>query len=50
MMLVNGEMSRPEQSAAPNRRAAGQLDGSSRLAAIVPADRALSAAGVELGR
>ena len=38
------------QSAAANRRPAGQLDGSGNLAAIVAADRAFPAAVAELGR
>jgi len=40
----------PNQSAAANRRPAGQLDGSGNLAAIVAADRAFPAAVAELGR
>jgi hypothetical protein len=38
------------QSAAANRRPAGQLDGSGNLSATVAADRALPAAVAELGR
>jgi hypothetical protein len=38
------------QSAAANRRPAGQLDGSGNLSAIVAADRAFPAAVAELGR
>jgi hypothetical protein len=38
------------QSAAANRRPAGQLDGSDYLSAIVAADRAFPAAVAELGR
>ena len=38
------------QSAAANRRPAGQLVGSGNLAAIVAADRAFPAAVAELGR
>src|SRR5688572_1345653 len=40
----------PNQSAAANRRPAGQLDGSGNLAATVAADRAFPAAVAELGR
>ena len=40
----------PNQSAAANRRPAGQLDGSDNLSAIVAADRAFPAAVAELGR
>ena len=40
----------PNQSAAANRRPAGQLDRSGNLAAIVAADRAFPAAVAELGR
>lgn len=40
----------PNQSAAANRRLAGQSDGAGNLAAIVAADRALPAAVAELGR
>ena len=40
----------PNQSAAANRRPAGQLDGSGNLSAIVAADRAFPAAVAELGR
>lgn len=39
----------PNQSAAANRRPAGQLDGSGNLSAIVAADRAFPAAVAELG-
>jgi hypothetical protein len=39
----------PNQSAAANRRPAGQLDGSGNLAATVAADRAFPAAVAELG-
>src|SRR6478609_4873200 len=39
----------PNQSAAANRRPAGQLDGSGNLPAIVAADRAFPAAVAELG-
>jgi len=38
----------PNQSAAANRRPAGQLDGSDTLSAIVAADRAFPAAVAEL--
>ena len=38
------------QSAAANRRPAGQSDGSDNLAAIIAADRAFPAAVAELGR
>ena len=38
------------QSAAANRRPAGQSDGSDNLSAIVAADRAFPAAVAELGR
>ena len=38
------------QSAAANRRPAGQLDGSDNLLATVAADRAFPAAVAELGR
>ena len=41
---------KPNQSAAANRRPAGQSDGSDNLAAIVAADRAFPAAVAELGR
>jgi hypothetical protein len=41
---------RPNQSAAANRRPAGQLDGSGNLFATVAADRAFPAAVAELGR
>ena len=40
----------PNQSAAANRRPAGQSDGSGNLSAIVAADRAFPAAVAELGR
>jgi hypothetical protein len=40
----------PNQSAAANRRPAGQLDGSGNLSATVAADRACPAAVAELGR
>jgi hypothetical protein len=40
----------PNQSAAANRRPAGQLDGSGNLFAAVAADRAFPAAVAELGR
>ena len=40
----------PNQSAAANRRPAGQLDGSGNLFATVAADRAFPAAVAELGR
>ena len=40
----------PNQSAAANRRPAGQPDGSGNLSAIVAADRAFPAAVAELGR
>lgn len=40
----------PNQSAAANRRPAGQSDGSGNLAAIVAADRAFPAAVAELVR
>ncbi len=40
----------PNQSAAANRRPAGQLDGSGNLSVIVAADRAFPAAVAELGR
>ena len=40
----------PNQSAAANRRPAGQLDDSGNLFAIVAADRAFPAAVAELGR
>ena len=40
----------PNQSAAANRRPAGQADGSGNLSAIVAADRAFPAAVAELGR
>ena len=43
-------MSGAHQSAAANRRPAGQLDGSGNLSATVAADRALPAAVAELGR
>ena len=38
------------QSAAANRRPAGQSDGADNLSAIVAADQALPAAVAELGR
>jgi hypothetical protein len=41
---------RPNQSAAANRRPAGQLDGLGNLAALVAADRAFPAAVAELDR
>ena len=40
----------PNQSAAENRRPAGQLGGSDNLSATVAADRAFPAAVAELGR
>jgi hypothetical protein len=40
----------PNQSAAANRRPAGQSDGTDNLSAIVAADRAFPAAVAELGR
>jgi hypothetical protein len=40
----------PNQSAAANRRPAGQADGSGNLLATVAADRALPAAVAELDR
>jgi hypothetical protein len=40
----------PNQSAAANRRPAGQADGSGNLFATVAADRAFPAAVAELGR
>jgi hypothetical protein len=40
----------PNQSAAANRRPAGQSDGSDNLAATLAADRAFPAAVAELGR
>ena len=40
----------PNQSAAANRRPAGQSDGSGNLGAIVAADRAFPAAVAELDR
>ncbi len=40
----------PNQSAAANRRPAGQTDGSVNLSATVAADRAFPAAVAELGR
>jgi len=40
----------PNQSAAANRRSAGQPDGSGNLFATVAADRAFPAAVAELGR
>jgi hypothetical protein len=40
----------PNQSAAANRRPAGQLDGSGNLSATVAPDRAFPAAVAELGR
>ena len=43
-------MMMPNQSAAANRRPAGQLDGSGNLLATVAADRAFPAAVAELGR
>jgi hypothetical protein len=39
----------PNQSAAANRRHAGQLDGSGNLLATIAADRAFPAAVAELG-
>jgi hypothetical protein len=45
-----GESLTANQSAAANRRPAGQSDGSGNLAAIVAADRAFPAAVAELGR
>jgi hypothetical protein len=43
-------MRRSNQSAAANRRPAGQSDGSGNLSATVAADRAFPAAVAELGR
>ena len=43
-------MTGANQSAAANRRPAGQLDGSGNLSATVAADRAFPAAVAELGR
>jgi hypothetical protein len=43
-------MTMPNQSAAANRRPAGQSDGSGNLSAIVAADRAFPAAVAELDR
>ena len=43
-------MMTPNQSAAANRRRAGQLDGSGNLSVIVAAGRAFPAAVAELGR
>jgi hypothetical protein len=43
-------MTWPNQSAAANRRPAGQLDGAGNLFATVAADRAFPAAVAELGR
>jgi hypothetical protein len=43
-------MTPPNQSAAANRRPAGQSDGSGNLLATVAADRAFPAAVAELGR
>jgi hypothetical protein len=40
----------PNQSAAANRRPAGQWDSSGNLSATVAADRAIPAAVAELGR
>jgi hypothetical protein len=40
----------PNQSAAANRRPAGNRDGSGKLSAIVAADRAFPAAVAEFGR
>ena len=40
----------PNQSAAANRRPAGQADGSDNLSAIVTAGRAFPTAVAELGR
>jgi hypothetical protein len=40
----------PNQSAAANRRPAGQSDGSDNLAGTVAADRSFPAAVAELGR
>jgi hypothetical protein len=44
------ETTQPNQSAAANRRPAGQSDGSGNLSAIVAVDRAFPAAVAELGR
>ena len=49
MVLEQTEMM-PNQSAAANRRPAGQSDGSGNLPATVAADRAFPAAVAELGR
>jgi len=49
-MCIQGLKTRSNQSAAANRRPAGQLDGSGNLAATVAADRAFPAAVAELGR
>ena len=46
---VSGCIVQPNQSAAANRRPAGQVDGSGDLSAIVAADRAFPAAVAELG-
>jgi len=43
-------MTYPNQSAAANRRPAGQASGSDNLAAIIEADRAFPATVAELGR
>jgi hypothetical protein len=48
VLVCLGEWS--NQSAAANRRPAGQLDGSGNLTATVAADRAFPAAVAELGR
>lgn len=47
---MSGDELMPNQSAAANRRPAGQTDGSDNLSAIVAADRAFPAAVAELGR
>jgi hypothetical protein len=48
--FVRRGKSSPNQSAAANRRPAGQSDGSGNLSATVAADRAFPAAVAELGR
>ena len=45
-----GDENEANQSAAANRRPAGQSEGSDNLSAIVAADRAFPAAVAELGR
>ena len=49
-MICGDDILTPNQSAAANRRPAGQSDGADYLAATVAADRAFPAAVAELDR